>query len=184
MKLAAALLFTDSRTEGAMPSAKQAIDWDESAEELYARYRSAGEVEERKRLQALWRVRRGETEADAAQQAGIGTRTLVRWLSWYREGGLAEVLRRVPGHGAKGKPHYLSAAQKRELVQRCARGQFRTTGEARDWVEEQWGVSYQESGMYSVLARLGIHPKVPRPQAEKADPQAQDAWKGGDVYVR
>jgi transposase len=167
-----------------MPSSKQAIEWDESAEELYERYRSAGDVEERKRLQALWCVRQGETEAEAARQAGIGKRTLVRWLSWYREGGLAEVLRRVPGHGAKGKPHWLTRAQKQELKERCARGEFRTTAEAREWVERKWGVSYQESGMYSVLARLGIHPKVPRPQAEKADLPAQEAWKGGDVYVR
>ncbi len=164
-----------------MARLRQPIEWGESAEELYEWYRGAGDVEERKRLQALWRVRRGESEVDAARQAGVGRRTLVRWLSGYREGGLAEVLRRVPGHGAQGKPHYLSVAQKRKLVKRCAQGQFRTTGEARDWVESEWGVSYQESGMYSVLARLGIHPKVPRPQAEKADPQAQDAWKGGDA---
>jgi transposase len=166
-----------------MPSVKQAIEWGESAEELYERYRSARDVEERKRLQALWRVRQGETEAEAAQQAGIGRRTLVRWLSWYREGGLTEVLRRVPGHGAQGKPHWLCAAQQEELIERCARGEFRTTAEVRDWAERQWGVRYQESGMYSVLARLEIHPKVPRPQAERADPQAQDAWKKGGVHA-
>lgn len=163
--------------------ARQPIEWEESTEELYERYRSAGEVEERKRLQALWRMRQGETAVEAARHAGVGRRTLLRWLSWYREGGLSEVLRRVPGCGAQGKPHSLSVAQQRDLVKRCARGQFRTTGEARDWVEEHWDVQYQESGMYSVLARLGIHPKVPRPQAEKADPQAQDAWKGGDAYT-
>lgn len=80
-----------------MPSVKQAIEWGESAEDLCERYRRARDVEERKRLQALWRVRQGEMEAEAAQQAGIGRRTLVRWLSWYRKGGLAEVLHRVPG---------------------------------------------------------------------------------------
>lgn len=33
-----------------MPSVKQAIEWDESAEELYERYLSARDVEEQKRL--------------------------------------------------------------------------------------------------------------------------------------
>ena len=141
-------------------------------------------MEQRKRLQALWCLREGETATEAAKQAGIGRRTVVRWLAWYREGGLEEVLRRVPGHGAKGKAHRLSAAQQQELVARCGRGEFRTTGEVRDWVQSEWGVPYRESSMYSVLARLEIHPKVPRPQAEKADPVAQEVWKKGDVPVR
>ncbi len=164
-----------------MSSSTPTIAWGESAQDLYARYCRARDVERRKRLQALWRVRRGETLAEAAHQAGIGRRTLARWLAWYRKGGLSEVLRRVPGHGAQGQPHWLSATQQEELIARCARGQFCTTAEVRAWVEQAWGIGYRDSGMYSVLARLGIHPKVPRPQAEKADPQAQDAWKKGDV---
>lgn len=159
------------------------VEWQESAEELYALFCAEREVERRKRLQALWRLRQGETQTEAARQAGVGRRTLVRWLAWYREGGLDEVLRRVPGHGAEGKPCYLSVPQREELIERCGRGEFRTTGEVRDWVERAWGVGYQESGMYSVLARLEIHPKVPRPQAEKADPEAQAAWKKGGAYA-
>lgn len=159
-----------------------AVQWEESAEDLYERYCAARDVEKRKRLQALWRVRQGETEAEAARQAGVGRRTLVRWLSWYRRGGLDEVLRRVPGHGAEGKPCWLSAAQKEELGERCSQGEFRSAPEVRDWVEEQWGVCYGSGGMYTLLARLRIHPKVPRPQAEKADPQAQEAWKKGGLH--
>lgn len=157
------------------------VEWRESAEHLYAMYVAEREVERRKRLQALWRLRQGETETEAALQAGVGRRTLARWLAWYRSGGLDEVLRRVPGHGAEGKPCRLSAARQKELVEHCGRGEFRTTGEVRDWVENAWGISYQKSGMYSVLARLEVHPKVPRPQAAKADPEAQEAWKRGDL---
>lgn len=162
-----------------MPSVKQAIEWGESAEDLYAHYCGERDVERRKRFQALWRVRQGGMEAEAARQAGVGRCTLVRWLSWYREGGLGEVLQRVPGHGAVGNPCRLSPAQRQELVERCGEGEFRSTPEVRDWVERQWGVSYGYGGMYSVLARLEIHPKVPRPHAEKADPEAQEAWKKG-----
>lgn len=165
-----------------MAGVVQAVKWQESAEQLYALYAAEREVERRKRLQALWGVRRGQTETEAARQAGIGRRTLVRWLSWYRGGGLEAVLRRVPGHGAEGKPHRLCAAQQQELRERCGRGEFRTTGEVRDWVESEWGVGYKESGMYSVLARLEIHPRVPRPRADKADPEAQEAWKKGDAH--
>ena len=63
-----------------------------------------------------------------------------------------------------------------ELVRRAGEGQFRTYSEARDWVEHEWGVSYEYKGMYALLARLSVRPKVPRPAAEKADPKAQEAW--------
>lgn len=157
----------------------QAIEWQESAEELYERYRAELDVQRRKRLHAFWLVRQGESETAAAHRAGIGRRTLARWLAWYREGGLSEVLRRVPGHASTGVDGWLSPAQEAELYQRCSQGQFKSTPEVQAWVEEHWKVEYSYHGMYSVLARLGIHPKVPRPQAEKVDPKRQEAWKKG-----
>ncbi len=155
------------------------IEWAESAEELRQRYRAEGELEARKRLQALWLVRRGESVTAAAEAAGIGRRTLGRWLGWYRQGGLAEVLERVPGHGARGAPGWLSPAQREEVVTRAGRGEFRTYAEVRTWVEQEWGVRYSYKGMYWALAKVGVHPKVPRPVAAQADPEAQAAWKGG-----
>ena len=157
----------------------QAVEWKQRADELYARYCSERDVERRKRLQALWRLRQGQSATQAAHEVGIGRRTLVRWLSWYRVGGLEAVLSRVPGHGAQGAACRLSEAQKEELLTRCSEGQFRSTPEVRDWVEAEWGVRYRRAGMYDLLARHQIHPKVPRPQAEQADPQRQEGWKRG-----
>ena len=156
-----------------------AVAWRESAADLYARYRDARDVEARKRLGALWLVRRGLGVAEASEAVGIGQRTLERWLAWYREAGLAAVLARVPGHGATGAACRLSAAQRRELVARSGRGQFRTYDDARAWVRATWGVAYRYQGMYALLARLGVHPKVPRPVAAKADAAAQARWKRG-----
>ena len=51
--------------------------------------------------------------------------------------------------------------------------------EIRRWVEERWGVSYTEGGMYALLHRLRCAPKVPRPVHEKADHLAQARWKKG-----
>jgi transposase len=159
----------------------EAVDWKESADELYARYKKEQQgVEARKRLMALWLVRRGESVSGAAKTAGVGRRTLTRWLSWYRDGGLEEVLFRVPGHGAAGTECRLSRHRQWELVERAGRGEFRTYEEARRWVREEWGVEYRYKGMYALLARLGVSPKVPRPTAEKVDPRAQEAWKRGD----
>jgi len=157
------------------------IEWAQSAEELYALYREERDVRQRQRLQALWLVRQGMEETEAAHQVGMGRRTLARWLSWYRSGGLQEVLRRVPGYGAPGSECRLTQAQQAELYARSAAGEFRSTPQMRDWVEEKWAVPYKTSGMESVRKRLKIRPKVPRPRAEKADVAAQESWKKGGL---
>jgi transposase len=156
-----------------------AVVWTETADELERQYRAERDVERRKRLGALWRVRVGDRVADAGRLAGVGRRTVERWLAWYRSGGLAEVLRRVPGHGAVGQPPRLSPAQQAEVLAHVGRGEFRTYEEARAWVESTYGVGYRPGGFYTALHRLGVRPKVPRPVAEKADPAARAAWRAG-----
>lgn len=156
-----------------------AVAWTETAEELERRYRTERDVERRKRLGALWRVRAGDRVADAGRAAGVGGRSVERWLAWYRAGGLAAVLRRVPGHGAVGQPHRLTVAQQAELLEHVGRGEFRTYEQARAWVEAHYGVGYRPGGFYTALHRLGVRPKVPRPIAEKADPAARAGWRAG-----
>lgn len=151
----------------------------ETAEELYDRYTGERDLRRRQRLQALWLVRRGAAIAVAAAIAGVGQRSLERWLGWYRAGGLGAVLDRVPGHGAPGQPSRLTAAQQQTLVAETATGAFRTYHEARDWVEQTFGVTYTYQGMYTLLARSGVHPKVPRPLATNADPAVQEEGKKG-----
>ena len=156
-----------------------AVAWAETAEELETRYRAERDVERRKRLGALWRVRAGDRVAAAGRLAGVGERTVFRWLGWYRADGLAGVLRRVPGHGAAGQPHRLTAEQRAGVLARCAAGEFRTFEEARAWVQAEYRVAYRPGGLYTALRRLGVRPKVPRPVAERADPARQEAWKAG-----
>jgi transposase len=167
-----------------MARALQTINWAESTEELYDRYRTERDLKRRKRLQVLWLVRRGTTATAAATQAGVGLRTVLRWLDWYRAGGRGEVLRRVPGHGARGLTCWLSAEQQAALLDQCRRGAFRTYGEAQRWVNREFEVSYRYDGIHTLLTRLGVHPKVPRPTAAKADPAVQEAWKKGTFAPR
>ena len=155
------------------------IMWAETAAELERRYRAERDVERRKRLGALWRVRLGNRVADAARLVGVGERTVFRWLAWCRALGLDGVLRRVPGHGARGPPHRLTDVQQAGVVAPCAAGQFRTFAEARAWVAAEYGVVYRPGGFSTMLRRLRVRPKVPRPVAEKADPAAQETWTLG-----
>jgi transposase len=155
------------------------VGWNETAEGLEGRYRAERDVERRKRLQALWLVRRGERVAEAGRLAGAGARTVERRLAWYRAAGLPGVLGRVRGHGSRGNPSRLSPEQRAQPVGQCATGAFRTYDEARAWVRAEYGVTYRYGGIYAALRRLGVRPKVPRPVAEEADPAAQEAWKPG-----
>jgi transposase len=155
------------------------VVWTETAPELEQQYRAERNVERRKRLGALWRVRLGDRIPDAGRVVGVGSRTVDRWLEWYRVGGLQEVLHRVPGHGARGQPHRLTPAQQAALLTHVERGEFRTYEEARAWVEATYGVRYRPGGFYISLHRLGVRPQVPRPVAEQADAAAQEAWRVG-----
>ena len=62
------------------------VAWEESSQELYEFYRGERDTERRKRVHALWLVRSSRPPAEAAELAGVGKRTLERWLSWYRQG--------------------------------------------------------------------------------------------------
>ena len=49
-------------------------------------------------------------------------------------------------------------------------GVFAAAQLVRDWIEEQFGVTYTVGSLYTVPPRLGIRLKTPRPRYTKADP--------------
>ena len=158
---------------------KLKVEWasGDDAASLYGRYRRERRADVRPRLHALWLVRTGRTTREAADVLGGDERTVQRWLAWYRAGGLVPVEGRHAG--SQGAPSYLTPEQRAELSDTVATGRFRTAAEIRQWVQEQWGVSYTEGGMYALLRRLRCAPRVPRPVHEKTDHLAQARWKKG-----
>ena len=158
---------------------KVVIDWadEDTADALRKQYRAEPVPDVRTRLHALWLLRRGEPPPAVASVLGVGLRSVHRWLQWYREGGLAQVCGRHKG--GPGKPSYLTQAQEQQVVATAATGAFATAQAVRDWIEEQFGVVYTRDSMYTLLPRLGIRLKVPRPRHAKTAPQAQETWKKG-----
>jgi len=155
------------------------VDWVESVEDLKQLYRREQNVQRRERLQVLWHLRQGKRIQDVVAITGTGYRVIQKWLAWYRDGGLSEVLARTTGHGATGQMPYLSAMQQRALAARVQLGDFRTVWDVVEWVEARWGIRYSYEGMRSVMKRNRLSLQVPRPQSQKANPTAQQAWKKG-----
>ena len=82
---------------------------------------------------------------------GASYRSIQEWVSWYRHGGLSEVMRRVVGHHAKGVEPYLNRLQQKALVAKVKLGEFRTVWDVMEWVQARWGVSYTYKGTYALM---------------------------------
>lgn len=154
------------------------LNWQESSKDLYERYRRERNPELRIRYHALWLVSQGRTEREAARIVGVDERTVGRWISWYRQSGIGEIARRRRG-GRQGRRSRLSPEQLAALKAKVAEGEFRTIGEAVEWVKQNFRQHYTYWGMRSLFQRLHFKKKVPRPLGQKASLEAQDAWKKG-----
>ncbi len=158
------------------------IPWsdEDTVAALHQRYLAEPEGVVRTRLHALWLLRQpaaGWTPMTVAAALGVQRSSVQRWLKWYRTGGLAEVCGRRKG--GVGKSSFLTPEQKAQVVAEAATGVFATAQAVRDWIEDRFGVAYTRDSMYTLLPRLGIRLKTPRPRHTKADPQAQAAWQKG-----
>jgi transposase len=161
-----------------MRGRKLNVPWQDTTDQLYHFYRREPDAELKPRLHALWLLRGNHSARATAQLVGVHYATLMQWLAWYRQGGVAEVRRHKHG-GRQGRAALLTADQLAQLTAQAAQGAFRTAADVRQWVADTFGVHYQGRSIYSLLQRLGWKPKRPRPQAVNADPAAQEAWKKG-----
>lgn len=147
---------------------KTTIVW---AMEDNAQYQAEPVAEVRTRLHALWLLHLGE----GPTVVGVSRNTVQTWLQWYRSGGLAEV--RAHRRGGPGKPSYLPPDQQAQLA--ADTGLFTTSQTVRDWLEAEFGVVSTVGSLYTLLPRLGIRLKRPRPRHTKAAPQVQMTWNNG-----
>lgn len=136
-----------------MPGRSLNIEWRETADELYRRYEAERNGHRKVRLQAFWLLRRGYQIGEVGKEVQVDYRTIQRWISWYRTGGIEAVIQRTPGHGAPGRPSRLKPEQVESLIQKASKGEFRTVWDAVDWVQRQFGVTYTYTGMHALLSR-------------------------------
>jgi len=160
------------------------LDWQETADELEQLCRTEKHYQRRERLLTFWHLRRGKQIREVAHMTGRDERRIREWVSWYRIGGLPEVLKRITGHGTVGVSAYLHPLQQKALVARVQLGDFRTVWDVIAWVEARWGIHYSYEGMRSVMKRQQLILKVPRPQSEKANTKQQETWQKKGFEMR
>ena len=154
------------------------IEWQEDEATLRQRYLEEKDAQNRTKLQALWQLRRGRTVEEVAEMVGKHPRTIQDWIAWYRQGGIAEVLRRRQG-GHGGKRSRLTAEQMAALQAEASAGKLRCIQDGVQWAQEQHGVTYTYWGMRGGFDRLDLRKKVPRPRNPQASVEQQEAWKKG-----
>jgi transposase len=154
------------------------IEWQEDEATLKRLYLEEKDVQNRTKLQALWQLRRGRTVAEVAEMVGKHPRTIQDWIAWYRQGGIAEVLRRRQG-GHGGKQSRLTIEQMAALKAEASAGKVRCIQDGVQWAQEQHSVTYTYWGMRGVFDRLDLRRKVPRSRNPQASAEQQAAWKKG-----
>ena len=158
------------------------IEWQESVEEIRAHWQAEANPERRQRLQVLYELRQGQQATQVSAQLSIPLRTVQQWITWYRSGGLTELLRRVRGHGKQGRPAYLSDHQAQIVLAAVRAGQFTTVDQVRNWIETRWAICYSTSGLYSWLCRQSQaeRSRTPQGRTQSSDRDPKQAqWQIG-----
>jgi len=139
-----------------MSGRKLTVDWKHTAEELYAHDNNTPDTQIARRFQALALLQRGRTLKETAAIVGVSTRTVQKWLTGSRTGGLDELTRRTRGGNRATPRSPLTPDQQAQLVQHAATQGFRTLREAVAWCREALGVGLSERPMQRLFNRLGV----------------------------
>ena len=140
-------------------------------EAMWRRFKQTDDRRVAERLHAILLLDDGQNAQSVCSILRIHPNTLKRWVKVFVVGGEAALttLNYAPAAGN------LPAAQQQQL-RSWLDADVRSTAEAVAWVEEQFGVSYTDSGMVKLLKRLDYRFKQPDVLPAKADPEKQAEW--------
>jgi transposase len=140
-------------------------------EEMWRRFKQTDDRRVAERLHAILLLDAGQNAQSVSAILHLHPNTLKRWIKTFVTGG-EEALTRLNYVGGEGN---VRAAQQQQF-RTWLDAEVRSTAEAIAWVEEQFGVSYTDSGMVKRLKRRDYRFKQPDVLPSKADPEKQAAW--------
>ncbi len=152
----------------------------EDAARLTLLIRQARDAKQRDRLRAIELSIAGKATLEIVAMLGRSRGFVQRWCYSYRDHGLDAVAPKAqPGRPTKLPPQQHAAFKRRVIDGPLAGIDGVCSLRGRDCqriLEQEFGVSYQLSGVYDLLHRLNLTVLVPRPQHRKCDPGAQQQW--------
>jgi len=125
-----------------------------------------------RRLCALLWLDEGRSQVEVAQLLGVTDRTIRDWVKLYRQGNFE----RLCQVDHQGRECDLSPEQLEQLLEEIQAGSFRSTKQARRWIEETFGRRYSLSGVAVLLKRLGASFHKTSAFMFKADPDKQQEF--------
>lgn len=154
------------------------IEIAESEEHLKKSLQHAHSAPQKERLQMLYwlKSRQVSRRHELAQRLGRDKATITRWLSKYKRGGLASLLKVGK---APGKAPAVTGEALAQLKQRLAEPQgFHSYGEVQQWLFEQFGLKLEYSSVHQLVRyRLKAKLKAPRPKSIQQSPKSQAHFK-------
>ena len=149
-------------------------------DELFQAAKEASNATTARRIQAVAMAQQLLTSAKIAQLLGEDARLIREWVTRYNRRGIDALSHQ---RGAGRKPN-LAPDQEQAFKDRIDAGPTDADNvsvlHGKDYqriLEEEFGVIHSLSGVYNLLRRLDYSWLMPRPQHEKADPQAQADFK-------
>ena len=145
--------------------------------------RTSEQLQER-RFEAIALLKEGRTQADVAQLLDVSPGAVSQWKKAYDQGGCAALLAKPPS----GRPPKLLPKQCDKLVQLLKQGPRRHGWSTDLWtlpriaglIEKEFGVRYDQSGVWHLLKRIGWSCQKPVRRAREQDKQAVERWRQYD----
>jgi len=172
-------LYPQEEERMGRPKSTSAVDETlrKQADQDYERLRDGTEA---MRLQAIIALGNGLPIPTICQFCRKSRKTIFRWVSDYKEHGLAGLSDSPKGH----RQRHLTPQQEEE-IKRWVREQVNPDGQAIHWTLEQLSLFILERMQVDIsiprlsywLRTWGFSPKVPRPRHKKADPKDQEEFK-------
>jgi transposase len=149
-------LFTLSRTQ---------------REDIWRRFKQTDDRRVAERLHAILLLDSGQNADAVSRILHVHPKTLKRWVKAFAAGGEDALI----SFAYVGGDAWLTDEQQQQFTT-WLDAEVRSTAEAIAWVEQQFGLTYSDSGMRKLLGRLDYRYKQPAVLPAKADPVAQAVW--------
>jgi transposase len=140
-------------------------------EDMWRRFEQTDDRRIAERLHAILLLDSGHNAEAVSHILHIHPKTLKRWVKAFTAGG-EDALTNFAYVGGDG---WLTDEQQQQFTI-WLDANVRSTAEAIAWVEQQFDLSYSDSGMRKLLKRLDYRYKQPAVLPAKADPEVQAAW--------